>query len=302
MQKSQPSSPPATDPPPRILIVKLGALGDIVMAFTAFARVRATYPQSHITLLTRLAYADFLQNCPWIDSIITDSTPKFYDIPALLKLHKRIRDGDFSLIYDLQKSSRSRRYLMRLQGLKADIADTIADEADTKAWLKRGKIDNFAIRRPYILLFPGCAPHRAVKRWRGDNYAQLATLLHQRGYQPIIIGSDFEKPIATTILHICPAALDLTAATDILQIATLASSAAGAVGNDTGPLHLAVHMQCPSLILCGPDSSSQLYQTAHPDGKIGSKIHNQIYNSKILRCENLQHLSLDKVAKNLPFG
>ncbi|MFX9877842.1 glycosyltransferase family 9 protein, partial [Acinetobacter baumannii] len=42
---------------------------------------------------------------------------------------------------------------------------------------------------------------------------------------------------------------DLTGRTDLFQIAGLARRAAGAVGNDTGPMHLIAAVGCPSLVL-----------------------------------------------------
>ncbi len=39
----------------RILVIKLGALGDLVLAFQAFADIRAHHPGAEITLLTTFA-------------------------------------------------------------------------------------------------------------------------------------------------------------------------------------------------------------------------------------------------------
>lgn len=48
----------------RILIVKLGALGDILLAEGAIRDVRAHHPEACISLLTRRPFAPLLARCP----------------------------------------------------------------------------------------------------------------------------------------------------------------------------------------------------------------------------------------------
>ena len=52
----------------RILVIKLGALGDVVQATGPFAAIRAHHPDAHITLLTSPAYRDFLSASDWFDA------------------------------------------------------------------------------------------------------------------------------------------------------------------------------------------------------------------------------------------
>ena len=48
----------------RILVIKLGALGDVVLALGPFAAIRDAHPDAHITLLTTVAYADLMRASP----------------------------------------------------------------------------------------------------------------------------------------------------------------------------------------------------------------------------------------------
>ncbi|MFN3075587.1 MAG: glycosyltransferase family 9 protein [Alphaproteobacteria bacterium] len=97
-------------PAPRVLVIKLGALGDFVQAMGPFAAIRAHHPDAHITLLTTSPYATFAQDSPWFDRVWIDSRPKLWQIGALLELRHWLREGRFDRVYDLQTSDRSSWY------------------------------------------------------------------------------------------------------------------------------------------------------------------------------------------------
>ena len=52
-------SPEVAKGPDRILVIKLGALGDIALALGPFKAIRRDHSRAHITLLTTAAFADF---------------------------------------------------------------------------------------------------------------------------------------------------------------------------------------------------------------------------------------------------
>ena len=49
----------------RILVIKLGAMGDIVQATGPFEAIRSHHLNSHITLLTTNKYVDFAKSGNW---------------------------------------------------------------------------------------------------------------------------------------------------------------------------------------------------------------------------------------------
>ena len=73
----------------RILVIKLGALGDVVLAMGPFAAIRRHHPRAHIVLLTGAAYADFLRPSGWFDEIWTDDRPRLYCVNRWLALRRR---------------------------------------------------------------------------------------------------------------------------------------------------------------------------------------------------------------------
>jgi ADP-heptose:LPS heptosyltransferase len=90
----------------RVLVIKLGALGDFVQAFAAFRTIRDAHADAQITLLTTPPYAELAQASGLFDRIETDGRPK--GLGQTLKLFARLRAARYDRVYDLQTSSRSR--------------------------------------------------------------------------------------------------------------------------------------------------------------------------------------------------
>lgn len=277
---------------PRILIIRLGALGDFVLSFAAFAAIRAHHPGAEITLLTTAPFVALAEAAPWFDRVRCDRRPAWWNLPGILTLRRNLRN--FDLVYDLQTSARSARYF-RLAGRPpwSGVAPgcslpqpgperarmhTLERQRDQ---LRRAGIVHFppadlgwliaagtppALARPYALLVPGAAAHRPEKRWPAERFAGLASALQARGLQPVILGSAGEAPLAARIRADCPAARDLTGRTGLADLATLAAGAERAIGNDTGPMHLAAAVGCRSLVLFSGASDPALTAPRGPDG------------------------------------
>jgi ADP-heptose:LPS heptosyltransferase len=93
----------------RVLVIKLGALGDFVQALGAMAEIRRAHPKAAITLLTTPPYAELAQASGWFGAVDVGGRPK--GLGGLLALMARLRRGRYQRVYDLQTSSRSRRYI-----------------------------------------------------------------------------------------------------------------------------------------------------------------------------------------------
>ena len=92
----------------KILIIKHGSLGDIILALSAFASIRAYYYNSNIYLLTEKKYFDFFKKSPYVDSLIEDNRKE----NLLISFNKKIKlfREKFDLIIDLQNSKRTSFY------------------------------------------------------------------------------------------------------------------------------------------------------------------------------------------------
>ena len=272
--------------PSRILVVKLGALGNVVLSFGPFASIRRHHAKAHITLLTTAPFAEWLSQSPWFDSVWIDERPDWWDLPGWHRLRQRLMGGQFDRAYDLQTSGRSSRYFQLLPhrhrpawsgiahgcelpdraprrnrlhdidrqfGQLRQAGVQVKEPADL-SW-SRGDLEPFALPAHFALLVPGSSAHRLVKRWPIERYRELAAGLADRGLQPVVVGAMPERPLARAI----PDAIDLTGRTDFGQLTSLARRASIAVGNDTGPMHLFATAGCPCVVLFSRDSNPALH-------------------------------------------
>ncbi len=92
----------------RILVIKLGALGDFAQAFAGFSVIRKAHLHDEITLLTTPAYATFARLSGLFDWVETDGRPKGF--LAHFDLFRRLREARYDRVYDLQNSGRTRNY------------------------------------------------------------------------------------------------------------------------------------------------------------------------------------------------
>jgi len=273
----------------RILVLKLGALGNIILSAGPFAAIRRHHADSHITLLTLAPFAGWLSKSPWFDSVMVDARPEWWDVPGVLALRRRLIEGRFDRVYDLQTSSRSSRYFRLFprharpewSGIAAGASHPDIDPARDRlhdidrqfgqlraagvteaapadlSWAA-GDIGRLRLPGRFALLVPGCSPHRPGKRWPARHYGALAALSDRQDVVPVIVGSAAERGLAEAIRAVAPAARDLTGQTSLDDLASLARAAVIAVGNDTGPMHLIATAGCRSIVLFSHDSDPAL--------------------------------------------
>ena len=97
----------------RILVIKLSALGDFVLALAAMKKIREAHKRAHITLLTTPPFEALARSCPYFNAVETDGKPD--GIWAWLALRGRIKRARYDRVYDLQTSSASGRIFHLLQ-------------------------------------------------------------------------------------------------------------------------------------------------------------------------------------------
>jgi ADP-heptose:LPS heptosyltransferase len=271
-----------------ILIIKHGALGDFIQATACFAAIRRHHPRAHIVLLTTKPYAALAWRSPYFDDVWLDSRPKPWQFAQLLHTFRALNGAalgkPFSRIYDLQTSRRTTRYFQfLLRAPKPEwsgIAPGCSHRHDTPqrtalhtlardreqlafagiddvgmpdiSWL-RANVARFQLPPRYALIVAGCSTkhHNVRKRWSADGYAALARWLWSQGIAPVCIGTQSEAEVVSEIEVQCASKppVNLLGQTDFADIAELARGALVAVGNDTGPMHIAAAAGCKLLML-----------------------------------------------------
>ena len=91
--------------PNRVLIILLGAIGDVVRALPLLGRLRRAWPQAHIAWTVEPKSRPILEGHPWLDQLI------IYDrrhAPwSFMPFLQRVRAGRFDLVIDLQRHLKS---------------------------------------------------------------------------------------------------------------------------------------------------------------------------------------------------
>ncbi len=309
----------------RILVIKLSALGDFVLALAAMKKIREAHPKAHITLLTTPPFEALAKICPYFNAVDTGGRPESF--AEWMALRKRLKAMNLTRVYDLQTSAQSNRIFQLLRpgppawsgiafGCSLPHRNPLRNEMHTLerqadqlmyagiwpdaptepgsapapdlSWvLKQAPADRpvpGAVKpRPYVMFVPGGSAHRLDKRWPLERYSELAKILYSRGFDIVIIGGPQETALAHAIQRQTPRARDLTGRTDFARIAMLGAKAALAVGNDTGPLHLAAAAGAPTIVIFGKASDPSL---SAPRGRVA-----------ILQADNLADLSVAQVAQ-----
>lgn len=299
----------------RILVIKLGAFGDFAAAMGLFRAIRDYHPRARITLLTTPPFEDWAKFGGWFDEIWTNGRTK--DLRSFFGLVRQLRAANFDRVYDLQTNGRSSLlfHMLRpntpewsgvawgashphanprrdfMHGFKSKreqlLMAGIANVPDTDTSWAANLPQRFEIAKPFALMVPGGAAHRPAKRWPVERYAALASALSSRGFTPVVIGGESERPLADAIAAQAPDARSLIGQTSFRDLIVLGRDAALAVGNDTGPMHLFATAGCPMLVLFGSDSSPEL---SAPHGA----------HVRTLRAKPISDLTVEQVLNALP--
>lgn len=276
----------------KILVIKLGALGDFIYAMGPMAAIRRAHPDSHITLLTTKPFANMARQSGYFNDVWLDEKPKWYQISSWLKLRKALNDQHFDRVYDLQNNDRTALYLRLLSPrpewvgaakgashrnisldrtkyhayyghaatLKlAGIEDVSIDPLN---WMGEQNEDNLqsrlGLKKPLVLIVPGSSPQHPEKRWPVEHYRTLCAKLIRQGYHPTLIGTNAEADITAQIAKGFEDVVNLTGQTSLDDLPALARMAVGAIGNDTGPIHFICVTGCPTLVMfCSQKSTIQ---------------------------------------------
>ena len=264
----------------RILIIRLGALGDLVLCFQTFHEIREAHKDAEIALLTAPAFAAFAGKIPWFDRIIVDPRKPAWDLPAWVRLIREIRRFKPTRVYDLQAKLRQNLLYVLLGGplgpewsgaapfcshprfdppapgmhvsefwaAQLQLADVPAQPPADLKWLDV-PLDGFILPPRFAVLIPGCAPHREYKRWPASKYAELAQKLREKDIASIAVGTSQDAGAISALRVGAPQVADFSGRTSLFQLAAILRRATCVIANDTGPAHIAAAVGAPTLVL-----------------------------------------------------
>ena len=305
-----------------ILIIKHGSLGDIAQASGAIQDIFENHKNSQIYLLTTKPYFDLFKKNPFINEVILDKRLSRFNLLYLFPLMKKLKKLNFFKVYDLQNSSRTKFYKTILfpksnldtwssslttlpQGIdkeqfdKKPVLERFEHQLktsglETKNTLKPdfnwscSKIEHIKKKydlNKYILLFPFCSPHLTVKKW--PYYNELINLIKTKfkdEYKILVAPGPEEIDDAKKFNAL--SVLNEQKSLNISELSSLIKESSFIVANDTGPAHMAAHLNVKGLTLFGS------HTTAY-------KVSIERENFKPIQVENLEKLGSEKVFEYL---
>lgn len=303
-----------------ILIIKHGALGDLIQITSSLKSIRQKYPDSKITLLTDIKFKFFSDRIIFVDEIIYENRPSFFRIDKWLTIILKIIKRRFNIVFDLQNSDRTSVYYFfiklfnsktvwsgnrrggkfkyhpknfesipikdRIKNQLVLMDIEIYDKPDI-SWMMKKNIINLP-NNDFVILLPGSSPEHKHKRWPAEKFAELANYLKEKKIDSIILGqSHSEGEELKKIKLLAPKIIDFSDQ-DLDCLATTASKAIGAIGNDTGPTFVAAAAGCPITWLLSNHTDPNITQL------LGSKVNT-------LKKDNIIDITIDEVKNNLAF-
>jgi len=305
-----------------ILIIKHGSLGDIAQASGAIQDIFENHKNDQIHLLTTKPYFELFKKNPFIHNVILDKRLSRFNLVYLYLLMRNLKKFNFQKIYDLQNSSRTTFYKNVLFP-KAKIdkwsssGTALSKDIEKEEFNKNSVLDRFNHQlknsglnvvntmKPdfswacinidhiknkhglenYIVLFPFCSEHLFIKKW--PYYNELIELIKnkfQDKYKIIVAPGPLEIKEAekTNAISI----LDDGKILDISQLSSLIKDSAFVVANDTGPAHMAAHLNAKGLTLFGKHTTA-------------FKVSIERENFKAIQVEDLNKLSAEKVFEKI---
>ena len=305
-----------------ILIIKHGSLGDIAQACGAIQDISENHEEDQIHLLTTKPYFELFKKNPFVQNVILDKRLSRFNLIYLYQLTKTLKNFDFLKVYDLQNSSRTNFYKKILfpnstKDIWSSSITTLPDEVNKDEFDKKPVLERFVHQlkstglktfntmKPdfnwacsnidsiykkydldkYIILFPFCSPHLSVKQW--PYYNELINMVKEKfkdKYKIIVAPgpneiNDSKKINAITIL-------DEDKILDISQLTSLIKKSSFVLANDTGPAHIAAHLNVKGLALFGHHTTA-------------FKVSIERENFKAIQAPELSKLSPEKVFERL---
>lgn len=115
--------------PIRILIIRLSAIGDVVVTTPVSRALREHFPDAHLAWVVEPGASDILAGNPYLDEVIVWQRPKGALTPRhMLDLRRQLRGGEWDWAIDCQGLLRS-ALVARLAGARTIVGNRNAKEA-----------------------------------------------------------------------------------------------------------------------------------------------------------------------------
>ena len=312
----------------KILIIKLGALGDVITSTAIIKQICVRHSNDDIYLLTAPTFRNLFINFKYLSTF----SFKHSGFLSTLKTILWIRKQKFDRIYDLQSNDRTTIYCA-LSGSpfragnhprypyhahpknkyigechSFDRLNQILESANIQTakplpflpvsentvarvsgWLDAHNLSE----KPFVLLHAGSSPLHLKKRW--PYFYELASAL-SKFLTVVWIGGDDDEELNDNLSK--NIGINATNAFDIIELVELGKRAKFAVTNDSAPMHILSCSQIPVFGLFGPTYARRTHALGQLDNVITAN--NLIAkNDSDFEPQDISDISVDMVLNRL---
>ena len=266
----------------RILVIRFGALGDLVLATVLLPALRANFPGREIHWVTKRVWAPLLRHDRRITRLhllepgagLSSLLPELerHDFELILDAHANLRSRALCALLPptahrrLRKDSLARWIRLRGGPILAPLHTTLAERfvelaggGSPRAMRPRIEFGTEAARaaseflgtaRAWVAIAPGA--RHAAKQWPADRFAAVAQQLRARGYSVVVIGGPDEADSVGAVAASVEGARIWPAHRPLDELAAVLSACALTLGNDSGLQHLSEAVGTPVVTVFGP--------------------------------------------------
>lgn len=92
----------------RVLVIKLSAVGDVILAVPSLRAIRQKFKDAVIKVLVGLQAREIIDRCPYVDDrIVCDFKGRDRGMKGLMRLGQALRKENFDIVIDLQNNRKS---------------------------------------------------------------------------------------------------------------------------------------------------------------------------------------------------
>ena len=288
-----------SDPPQRLLLIRLGSLGDVILTTPVARAARHAFPDAHIAVLTAHPWRTIYDANPHVDTVCTVDRSRLDRSPwAALRAARLIRSGQFDVSIDLHRKPKtallawaggiSRRVggtwidtdrvaadstehasaealrALRPLGVSSDDLRPevfVSKEDDAAAHALVQRRSGAITARPTLGIFPGAGWR--PKAWPIEGFVEIARRATTgNGADVIVVGADKDRDLVEHVQRVadCATLIDLPLAT----LAGVLRICDCVIASDSGPMHLAVAVGTPTIALFGPTNADRFGPNFRP--------------------------------------
>jgi heptosyltransferase-1 len=260
----------------RILVVRLGSMGDVIHTLPAVASLKHSFPHCRLTWAVEARWAPLLEANPFLDevTVLTRKTLAGYwdlgrrlrrqrydfavDFQGLIKsalvasasraerifgFHRsQIRERLAVLFYSSQRQTQAAHVVDQNLELAASAgASSIVKQFPLPAGAPEGELPegDFVLASP-LAGWP-------AKQWPLEHYEKLAAMLMAEWKLPLVLNGP--PAAAETLRRVAGAVVNLSGLPGLIHASRRALAV---IGVDSGPLHLAAALGRPGVAVFGP--------------------------------------------------